>query len=307
MKIFVTGGNGFIGKHTVREFLNTDNEVVIYDNLKNSSRSDAISLTRLGAKFIKGDILDYKLLLRSINDFDVVIHLAGDTDVQESIKAPEITHAINVTGTVNLLRVCVERNVKNIVAASTAAVYGESSKQPISEDSPANPISPYGASKLSMEYYLKSFSNCYNLNCMSLRFFNVYGEGQTNAYAGVITKFIEAIENNKPLTVFGDGRNTRDFVSVKDVVGAIQLSIKKIKGKKGDVYNIGSGKYITIKELAKIMISISGKPLSIKHTPAKKGDIRKSQPTIRHARNELGYNPKIDLKLGLEELITHKW
>ena len=307
MKIFITGGSGFIGKHTVRELLNTDNEVAIYDNLKNSSRSDADSLTKLGAKFIKGDILDYKLLSRSMNDFDVVIHLAGDTDVQESIKTPEITHATNVTGTVNLLRACVEHNVKNIVAASTAAVYGESSKQPISEDSPTNPISPYGASKLSMEYYLKSFSSCYNLNCISLRFFNVYGEGQTNAYAGVITKFIDAIENNKPLIVFGKGKNTRDFVSVKDVVDAIHLSIKKIKGKRGDVYNIGSGKHTTIKELAKMMISISGKPLSIKYTLAKKGDIRKSQPTIRHAREELGYNPKIDLKCGLEELIAHKW
>src|SRR5574338_1315890 len=288
MKIFVTGGNGFIGRHTVKKLLKSGNKVVIYDNLKNSSRSDSISLTRLGAKFIKGDILDYKLLLRSINDFDVVIHLAGDTDVQESIKTPEITHATNVTGTVNLLRACVERNVKNIVAASTAAVYGESLKQPISENSTTNPISPYGASKLSMEYYLKSFSICYNLNCISLRFFNVYGEGQTNAYAGVITKFMEAIENNKPLTVFGDGKNTRDFVSAKDVVDAIQLSIKKIKGKKGDVYNIGSGKHITINELAKMMISISGKSLSIKHTLTKKGDIRKSHPTIKHARKELG-------------------
>lgn len=306
MKIFVTGGNGFIGKYTVKGLLNAGNKVAIYDNLKNSSKSDANSLIRSGAKFIKGDILDYRLLSRSINDFDVVVHLAGQTDVQESIKNPEITHAVNVTGTMNLLRACMKNNVKNIVAASSAAVYGEPSKQPISEDSLTNPISPYGASKLSMEYYLKSFSNCYNLNCISLRFFNVYGEGQTDAYAGVITKFMKSIQNNKPLIVFGDGKNTRDFVSVKDVVDAIQLSIKKINGKKGDVYNIGSGKHITIKELAKAMISISGKSLSIKHILAKKGDIRKSQPAIGRARKELRYNPKIDLKYGLEELVTHK-
>lgn len=304
MKFFVTGGNGFIGTHVVKDLLNRGNSVTIYDNLKNSTKANALVLTKMGAKFVKGDILDSKSLSRVINGFDVVIHLAGDTDVQESIRNPELTHATNSTGTVNLLNACVKSNIKNIIAASTAAVYGNLTKQPISENSPTNPISPYGASKLSMEYYMKSFANCYELNCISLRFFNVYGNGQTNSYAGVITKFRECIRKGKPLIIFGDGQNTRDFVSIKDVIMAIQLSVKKIKDKRGDVYNISSGKHVTINDLAKMMISISGKSLSIRHIRAKNGDIRKSQPTIKLAKKELGYNPKIDLKQGLKDLIV---
>mgnify|MGYP003624023403 CR=1 FL=1 len=304
MKIFVTGGGGFIGKHAVKELLNDGNKVTIYDNLENSSKEDITKLRNDGVEFINGDILNYKLLSRAIKGFDSVVHLAAKIDVQESIKNPELTHAVNVTGTMNVLLACVKTSVRNVIAASSAAVYGEPLKQPISENSPTNPISPYGASKLSMEFYLKAFSRCYNLNCISLRFFNVYGEGQTSAYAGVITKFIESIQNDHPPIIFGDGRNTRDFVSVKEVSRAIRLAIKKIKHKKGDVYNIGSGKQITINELAKMMLSISHKSLSIRHIKSRKGDIRKSQPVIKLAKNELGYTPTIDLKTGLEELIN---
>lgn len=303
MKIFVTGGAGFIGSHLVASLLKENNQVMIYDNLKNSSKDKISHLLKNGALFIKGDITDYKTISKSITGFDCVVHLAGETDVQESIKFPERTNQVNVTGTVNVLRACVERKISNVIAASSAAVFGNPKDLPLSENSQTIPISPYGASKLAIEHYMQAFSNSYDFNCITLRLFNVYGKGQSGPYAGVITKFMEKIVDKKPLVIFGDGSNTRDFVSVCDVVQSIQNAITKIEGKKGNVYNIANGKYTTIEDLAKLMISISGKPLSIEHKQPKKGDIQHSQTSIWLAQRDLGYSPKIQLKEGLEMLL----
>jgi UDP-glucose 4-epimerase len=303
MKIFVTGGAGFIGQHLVYSLLNEGHDVTIYDNLKNSSKSKITHLLDNGALLVKGDITDYKSLSKNLTGSDCVIHLAAKIDVQESIKSPEQTHHVNVTGTVNLLRACVAQKIYNIIAASSAAVFGNPKDLPLSENSQTIPISPYGASKLAVENYMQAFSHSYDLNCVSLRFFNAYGKGQSDVYAGVITKFMERIAKNKPLEIFGDGSNTRDFVAIEDVVQSIQNSIAHIDGKKGNFYNIGSGKYTTIKDLAKLMISISGKPLSIKYKKSRKGDIHNSQTSIWLAQRELGYHPKITLKEGLERLL----
>lgn len=303
MKIFVTGGAGFIGSHLVTALLQENNKVMIYDNLKSSSKDKISHLLKNGALFVKGDVTDYKSLLKSISGFDCVVHLAGETDVQESIKFPEHTNQVNVTGTVNLLRACVEQKISNVISASSAAVFGDPKDLPLSENSQTIPISPYGASKLAMENYMQAFSHSYDLNCISLRFFNVYGKDHSDTYAGVITKFMERIAKNKPLEIFGDGSNTRDFVFVQDVIQSIQNAMTKIDGKKGNFYNIGSGKYITIKDLAKLMISISGKSLSIEHKKPRKGDIQHSQTSIWLAKRELGYNPKITIKEGLERLL----
>jgi len=189
------------------------------------------------------------------------------------------------------------------VNASSAAVYGNPKDLPLCENSQIVPLSPYGASKLAVEHYMQAFSHSFALNCINLRIFNVYGKGQSNSYAGVITKFMEKIANNKPLVIFGDGTNTRDFVSVDDVVQSIQNAIAKIEGKKGDYYNIASGNYTTINDLANLMISISGKTLPIEHTEPKQGDIHHSQASIKLATKELGYSPKIQLKNGLEMLL----
>lgn len=302
MKIFVTGGAGFIGSHLVDSLLKENNKVMIYDNLQNSSKDKISHLLKNGALFVKGDVTVYKSLSKAIAGSDCVVHLAGETNVQESIKFPEHTNHVNVTGTVNVLRACVEQKITNVISASSAAVYGHAKDLPLSENSQTISISPYGASKLSCENYIQAFSHSYDLNCISLRFFNVYGKGHSNTYAGVITKFMERIVANKPLEIFGDGSYTRDFVHVEDVIQSIQKAMKKIDGKKGNFYNIGSGKYITIKDLAKLMISISGKSLSIEYKKPRKGDIQHSQASIWLAQRELGYNPKITLKEGLERL-----
>lgn len=154
-----------------------------------------------------------------------------------------------------------------------------------------------------MEHYLQAFSNCYDLNCISLRLFNVYGSGQTSSYAGVITKFLQNIKQKKPLVIFGDGSNTRDFVSILDVVQAFDKSIKNMDNKKGRSYNIASGKYVSIKDLAQMMIDISGKKIPIVYKKPKKGDILHSQVSVWLAKKELGYTPQVKLKEGLEGLV----
>ena len=196
--------------------------------------------------------------------------------MSESIRNPSETFQINVDGTRNVLIACEENHVKKLILSSSAAVYGECSPaDKLTEDSKTNPISPYGESKLKMEQVIKEFVSEHEINCIILRFFNIYGIGQTDEYAGVITKFMERISQNKPLEIFGDGQQIRDFVAIQDVVNSICNSISKINSKKG-TFNIASGNAITIKELAEWMISVSKKKLEIKYLPPKKGDIRLS-------------------------------
>ena len=304
MKILVTGGAGFVGRHLANSFLDANHTVTIFDNLSNSTMPKISGALRDGASFVRGDITDYGSTLKHTKDIDFVIHLAAKINVDESIVSPELTHAVNVTGTLNLLRACVANGTRNVIAASSAAVYGDSNRLLLSEDLQTIPISPYGASKLAIEHYLQAFSNSYSINSVSLRFFNIYGMGQSVPYAGVIEKFMERIQKNKPLVIYGDGKNTRDFVSISDITRAVNITMKKIAGKKGNVYNIATGRSVSINDLARLMLSISGRRLGVVHKGPKKGDIRHSQASIRLARKELGYSPKTSLRTGLESLMS---
>jgi len=296
MRILVTGGAGFIGKHLVKFLIEKGNVVTIFDDCSNAEKSSVASLVNMGAKIIEGDITKLEDITNATKEHDVVVHLAAKISVEESIKNPSETFHINVNGTRNVLVACEKNRVKKLVVASSAAVYGESLPGvKLTEDSKINPISPYGESKGIMEREIREFITKYNINCVILRFFNIYGVGQSPEYAGVITKFIKRIAMNKPLEIFGDGMQTRDFVSIKDVINSIYDAIEN--GKNG-TYNIASGKTITIKELAEFMISLSGKDLKIIYSDTKKGDIRFNQADISLAKKELGYTPKF----GLEDI-----
>ncbi len=292
MNILVTGGAGFIGKHLV-ELLVKNNTVTIYDNLENSSEKGISLLIESGVCFVKGDILDYELLVKSSIGYDVVIHLAAKSDVNESTLHPEITEKTNVEGTKNVLKCCVENDVKRIVFASSASVYGNPVEIPITEKSFPNPISPYGKSKLSAEIIIKKICEENNLKYTILRMFNVYGKGQNKNYSGVITKFLKNILENKSLVIYGDGNQTRDFVSIHDVVKAYDCAIKSDKN---GLYNIASGKSLSINELSKILLSIFNKKLEIKHAEKQKEDIQNSQADITLAKKELGFLPTNSLK-----------
>jgi len=293
MKILVTGGAGFIGKYLVRSLLENDDSVTIFDNVSNSTKDSVSSLVNIGAKVIEGDITKPLDILNAIKDQDVVIHLAAKISVSESIKNPAETFQVNVDGTRNVLSACEKNHVKKLIVASSAAVYGEGvSNVKLTEESKINPISPYGESKVKMEQEIREFESKHDINCIMLRFFNIYGIGQSSEYAGVITKFMERITQEKPLEIFGDGLQTRDFVAIDDVISSIHNSISHDKS---GTYNIASGRTITIKELAELMISISGKKLEIQYTDARKGDIKNSQAGISLAKNQLGYSPKFGL------------
>lgn len=298
MRIFVTGGGGFVGSHLVDFLIKENHTVTIFDDMFSRSAD-----TNPQAETINGDIRDYGKLEESIKEHDCVIHLAAKISVPESISNPQVTNAVNVDGTLNVLTACSKQNISKFIFASSAAVYGESKDIPISENTQVNPVSPYGASKAAAESYIKAFSNCFEIESVILRIFNVYGKGQSDEYAGVITKFTKQIRNNKNLTIFGDGTQTRDFVSINDVVDAFSQALKNIEKKRGTIYNIASGNYVSINDLADTMIEISGKDLKVEHTKPRLGDIKDSQCSIFLAKKDLGFVPQTNLRDGLTKLL----
>ena len=302
MKFFVTGGAGFIGKYLTAKLFDDGHDVTIFDNFSSSSKNGITNLLENGISLVTGDILDYDLLLKSMSNYDFVIHLAAQTSVSRSITDPKTTADIIVDGTVNVLKSCVKTNVKNLIFSSSAAVYGNSPDAPISENSQLNPLSSYGASKLVAEHNLQVFSKFFGLNCISLRLFNVYGNGQSSE-AGVIRKFLKNISEGIPLEIFGDGTQTRDFVHISDVIEAFYCAIRNIDTKRGEIYNIGSGSAISINELSSLLISSKGKDLQVIHKPALEGEIKDSKADISLAENDIGYSPQVSLSNGLTSLV----
>jgi len=298
----VTGGAGFVGRHLVAKLLHDGHNITIFDNFSSSSKNDISHLLENGVSLVTGDILDYDLLLKSMANHDFVIHLAAQTNILQSITDPETTIDIIVEGTVNVLKSCVKTNVKGLVSTSSAAVYGNSPDAPISENSQLSPVSSYGASKLVAEYNLQIFSKFFGLNCISLRLFNVYGNDQSSE-AGVIRKFLKNISEEAPLEIFGDGAQTRDFVHISDVIQAFYCAIRNIEAKRGENYNIGSGKATSINELASLLLSSKGKDLQLIHKPALEGEIKDSKADISLAENDIGYSPQMSLSDGLASLI----
>ena len=301
MKIIITGGAGFIGKHLVELLIKKENDITIFDNFSNSKEESVMYLKNLGAKIVKGDIRKIGQINNAMKGHDLVIHLAAKISVEESIKSPSETFQTNVEGTKNVLIACEKNQIKKIIASSSAAVYGESEADvKLTEKSKINPISPYGESKVMMENEIKKNTENNDVDYVILRFFNIYGKNQSPEYAGVITKFIKKIEMNQPLEIFGDGMQTRDFISVKDVVNSIYHSIENGKNQ---IYNIRSGEPITIKQLAKLMITLSKKELKINYNEGKKGDIRFSEADVSLAKKELHYLPKYTLE-SIKNLIN---
>lgn len=305
MRILVTGGAGFIGRHLVKVLINRGDEVTIVDNFSNSSKQEIKDLLDKGANLIEVDITNFEQINKAIRGHEIVIHLAAKISVEDSIKNPEETNRVNIDGTKNIINIMSKSNIKNLIVASSAAVYGDLKdiQSCLDEKSIMNPISPYGKSKLMMEKSIENLIHKSKINCIILRFFNIYGIGQNPEYAGVISKFVTNIKNQQALEIFGDGLQTRDFVSIHDIIESIILAMKKIKQKKFEVYNIASGKTITINSLATTLLEIFDKSLEIIHKPCKVGDIRHSKASISKAQLELGYYPKISLVMGLRQFL----
>lgn len=304
MKILVTGGAGFIGRHLVSSFLKDGHSVTIFDNFSNSTRDSLSHLANINMNVVEGDIRNKEEIIKAIRGQDIVIHLAAKISVRESIQNPQETMSVNVDGTMNVLEECKKNKIKNTILVSSAAVYGDTNSPNIilSEESDTNPLSPYGKSKLIMEQKTDKFAVENKMNCIIFRIFNIYGSGQSDEYSGVITKFARNILSDKSLMIYGDGLQTRDFISIEDVV-SIFCSALTIFEKYGRIYNIGSGKSISIKELANLMLNISNKKLPIEFLESNRGEIRFSQASIERAKKELNFVPKILLQDGLKEFL----
>ncbi|MFB5634879.1 MAG: NAD-dependent epimerase/dehydratase family protein, partial [Candidatus Nitrosomaritimum aestuariumsis] len=262
------------------------------------SQEDVDSLICMGAEFLQGDILDYDLLCKFAKDVDCIIHLAAKSDVSESVINPEITNKVNVEGTANVVNCCVQNKIKKIIFASSAAVYGDCNDT-ITENSKTNPQSPYGQSKLDAEKIIEKTCKENNIDYTIFRIFNVYGKGQNIQYAGVISKFLENISQKKPLVIYGDGEQTRDFISIHDVIKAFDCAV--ISNNNG-TYNIGTGKSLSINDLVKIIFEVFGKKLDVLHKDAKKGDIKDSMVDVSLAKTELGFVAKGSLKKELASI-----
>ncbi|MFA4700951.1 SDR family oxidoreductase [Pyrococcus kukulkanii] len=295
--IIVTGGAGFIGSH-IAETLAEDNDVVVIDNLY----SGKIENVPENVKFINADVRDFEAIADIIREADYVFHEAAQISVDESVKDPVFTEEVNVIGTLNVLMALAEGNGK-LIFASSAAVYGDNPNLPLKESETLSPISPYGVTKLAGEHYCRVFYEIYGVPTVVLRYFNVYGPRQSSAYAGVISIFMRNAIKNEPLTIFGDGKQTRDFIYVKDVVEANLLVAQK-KRAEGEVFNVATGKETTVLELALKIIDLSGSSSSIVFAPPRPGDIRRSVADISKLK-KLGFSPKYTLEEGLKE--TFEW
>ncbi len=302
--VLVTGGAGFIGGHLVDRLVNEGYTVKVIDDLS-SGKLDNIkgSLSTGKVDFIQGDIRDYALIRKSVEGADAVVHLAAQISVPVSIKNPSLTFDVNVSGSLNLMHACIEKGVQRFVFASSCAVFGDPANLPATEETPANPISPYSESKLLIEQYCRSLYEEKLLDPVVLRFFNVFGPRQgLNEYSGVITLFVDRCRRGLPLVVYGDGLQTRDFVSVYDVVEGIFASVHT-RGIGGEVFNIGSGRVTSVNMLAQEILSLTGAAVGIQYEPSRAGDIKESYGDISKAKRLLGFAPRVTLHEGLQALV----
>jgi UDP-glucose 4-epimerase len=305
-KVLVTGGAGFIGSHLVDRLVSEGQEVKILDNLSTGKPDNIQSHLYSGdIEFIKGDIRDGSLVKKSLDGVNIVIHMAALVSIPLSIDYPSLTFDINLSSTLNLLRSSIEKKIEKFIFVSSCAVYGNPQSLPVTEQTPTNPISPYAESKLIGERFCLGFSERDLLRTVVLRFFNVYGPRQNmNDYSGVITRFIDCIKQKSPLTVYGDGSQTRDFVNVNDVVAGVLAAIKN--NVNGEIFNIGSGKATSINELAQTVLELSDEDTDIHYANSRAGDIKDSYADISKAKKLLGYEPKLSLRDGLQILIEEK-
>ena len=301
--VLVTGGAGFIGSHLVDRLVSGGYGVRVLDNLS-TGKFDNIA-GHLGSgmvDFVKGDVRDDELVAKSVQGVDVVFHLAAVTGVPFSVLNPELTADVNVWGTLNLLVSSVREKVARFVFVSSGAVYGEPQRLPVKESDATGPISPFADSKVAAEGFCLGLHARRFLKSVVFRLFNVYGPRESaNGCCGVITKFFDHSRKGLPLTIYGDGLQTRDFVHVYDVVDAMAMVLDD-RGVDGQVLNIGSGQPTTLKELAAMILKFRGRVSDLVHAAWRPGDIRQSFADISKARRLLGYEPKVTLTEGLRGL-----
>lgn len=299
MNCLVTGGAGFIGSHLVNRLLNQNNQITIIDNFSTGKKEN---LPSEKIRLIKADIYENLDTTFGNSKFDVVFHLAAIPRVRLSISDPESTHKTNVDGTFNLLIACKKFGVKKFIFSSSSSVYGDQKILPLTEEMIPHPSSPYGLHKLIGEFYCRLFHELYGLETISLRYFNVYGPRQNpdSNYANLIPFFFKKLKKNESPTIYGDGKNTRDYTFVDDVVRANILASKcKDKNCFGQVFNIGGGKNYSVNDVANIISKLTRAKVQPIHGPA----VIEPKNTLANtakAKKMLGWEPKIKFDEGMQ-------
>ena len=299
MKYLVTGGAGFIGSHLTKKLVEEGNDVTIIDNL-NTGKEKNLESIKNKIDFVKGSILDIELLEKLTKDVDGVYHQAALASVQDSFSKPDEYHDVNVNGTENILKLAKQYNFK-VVYASSSSVYGNPVRIPIRESDEKNPINPYAETKLKKEELAQKYSEM-GVKVIGLRYFNVFGKGQSKEYAGVLKLFLERIRDKLPPKINGDGTQFRDFVYVGDVVNANIMSMNS------DVnhafFNVGTNTSITILDLANIIIKFAKLDLEPIFGPALKGDVQKTIANIDLIKEKIGWKPSVILEEWINEIIS---
>ena len=301
MKYLITGGAGFIGSHIARALLEQGADVRVLDNFSSGKREN---LTGLDVEILEGDLRDASTVTRAVQGVEVIFHEAAFVSVPESMEKPQECLDVNVTGTSMLFEAARKAGVGRVVIASSAAVYGDSDAMPLVENTPLMQLSPYAVSKRIDEMYAELFTNQFGLEVAALRYFNVYGPRQRpdSMYAAAVPIFIRRMLDNKPITVYGDGGQTRDLINVRDVVQA-NLLASQHPAAPGQIFNVCTGVETRILDLLDILYKLFPNAPKHIHAETRAGDIYRSIGTPKKIKDTLGFDPKVTLAEGLKEAV----
>jgi UDP-glucose 4-epimerase len=303
MRVLITGGAGFIGSHLCRTLLDAGDDVRVLDNLSTGKRENLPEHRAL--EFVAGDVRDVQQVSSACAGCDVVVHLAAVASVQASVEDPAGTHATNFLGTLNLLEAARRKGARRFIYASSAAVYGNTTQLPVSEDAVLSPLSPYASDKLAGEHYLFFYGRKYGLACTAFRFFNVYGPRQdpSSPYSGVISIFVDRMLAGRAVTIFGDGKQTRDFVYVGDLVDILAGALADSRTA-GHVINVGRGVECSLLRVLEELERIFERTVERQYEPARLGDIRSSCADVTRLQRLMGDVPSTPIGTGLERLVA---
>lgn len=302
-RVLVTGGAGFIGSHSVDYLLKQGTQVLVLDNLS-SGKTENLNLSRPNLEFMEGDVLEYPLLVDLLKDCDAVLHLAAIASVPESISNPIYSMQVNTQGFLHVLQAVNEVNKPiRIVYASSAAVYGDTTQLPARENQPEMPLSPYALQKIHCEQYAAIYASLHGIKSLGLRYFNVYGERQDphSPYSGVISRFMDLYEKKEELIIYGDGKQSRDFIHVSDVARANWLALQ---GADTGAVNIATGKPETLLSLIDYIEAAGGAPAWRGFEAARPGDIKASYAATALAAESLQFKAEISLADGIATMVS---
>jgi UDP-N-acetylglucosamine/UDP-N-acetyl-alpha-D-glucosaminouronate 4-epimerase len=302
-RVLVTGGGGFIGSNLVRGLLEQGEEVRVLDNFSTGNRAN---LEGLDVDIVEGELRSYERVHNAVRGTEIVYHLGALGSVPRSVQDPLTSSAVNVEGTLNVLLAARDEGVRRVVFSSSSSVYGNSGELPRTEAMPPDPISPYGVAKLAAERYCVSFSRVYHgFETVVLRYFNVFGERQSpfSQYAAVVPLFVTAIAEGRPVTIFGDGEQSRDFTYVANVVDAT-MRAGTAENTSGQIFNVAAGAPGSVNLLADTIGRILDKPVDKRYAEPRAGDVRDSWADVGAARDVLGYTATVGLEEGLSRTIA---